>query len=47
VHGFLHLVGYDHQAGDEAQAMERIETLILARLDVPSPYRIGDATAAI
>jgi probable rRNA maturation factor len=47
VHGFLHLVGYDHQAGDEAQAMEHIETLILARLDVPSPYGVGDATAAI
>jgi probable rRNA maturation factor len=47
VHGFLHLVGYDHQAGDEAQAMEHIETLILARIDVPSPYRARGATAAI
>jgi probable rRNA maturation factor len=38
VHGFLHLMGYDH--GDEAGAedMERLERLALARLDVPDPY---------
>jgi probable rRNA maturation factor len=38
VHGFLHLVGYDHKSGDEAKAMERLEILILARLNVPNPY---------
>jgi probable rRNA maturation factor len=38
VHGFLHLAGYDHAADDEAAAMERLETAILARLDVPNPY---------
>jgi probable rRNA maturation factor len=38
VHGFLHLVGYDHIADDEANAMEGLETAILARLDVPDPY---------
>jgi probable rRNA maturation factor len=38
VHGYLHLVGYDHQANDEAQEMEGLETEILARLDVPNPY---------
>ncbi len=38
VHGFLHLVGYDHQGNDEAEAMEGLETAILARLDVPNPY---------
>ena len=38
VHGFLHLVGYDHAADDEANAMEGLETAILARLDVPNPY---------
>ena len=38
VHGFLHLAGYDHAAEDEADAMERLETAILARLDVPNPY---------
>jgi probable rRNA maturation factor len=38
VHGFLHLVGYDHLVDDEAQAMEGLETSILARLGVPDPY---------
>jgi probable rRNA maturation factor len=38
VHGFLHLVGYDHARDDEANAMEGLETAILARLDVPNPY---------
>jgi probable rRNA maturation factor len=38
VHGFLHLVGYDHVADDEAQAMEGLETSILAGLGVPDPY---------
>jgi probable rRNA maturation factor len=47
VHGFLHLVGYDHKAGDEAEAMEHLETLILARLDVPNPYIVRDVTADI
>ena len=38
VHGFLHLAGYDHEADDEAEVMERLEAAILARLDVPDPY---------
>jgi probable rRNA maturation factor len=38
VHGFLHLVGYDHVADEEAEAMEGLETAILARLGVPDPY---------
>jgi probable rRNA maturation factor len=38
VHGVLHLAGYDHAVDDEAAAMERLETAILARLDVPNPY---------
>jgi probable rRNA maturation factor len=38
VHGFLHLVGYDHMQDDEAEEMERLETAILAALDIPDPY---------
>jgi probable rRNA maturation factor len=38
VHGFLHLLGYDHQSDAEAAAMERLEVAILARLNVPDPY---------
>jgi probable rRNA maturation factor len=42
VHGFLHLVGYDHEANEDADAMERLEIAILARLDVPDPYLLRD-----
>jgi probable rRNA maturation factor len=38
VHGFLHLVGHDHEAEAEAEAMEALEIVVLARLDVPNPY---------
>jgi probable rRNA maturation factor len=38
VHGFLHLVGYDHTTEEEAAAMEALEIAVLARLDVPDPY---------
>ena len=38
VHGFLHLVGYDHETDDEAEAMEALEIEILAQLGIPDPY---------
>jgi len=38
LHGFLHLLGYDHESHRQAEAMERRERLILARLGVPDPY---------
>jgi len=38
VHGFLHLIGYDHEADDEAAVMESLEVSILARMQVPDPY---------
>jgi|SRR5262245_8401965 len=38
VHGFLHLVGYDHEAEADAEAMEQLEIAVLARLKVPNPY---------
>jgi probable rRNA maturation factor len=44
VHGTLHLLGEDHETGDdEARAMERLEIAALARLGVPDPY--GDEAA--
>ena len=43
VHGFLHLLGYDHEAHPDAVAMERRERRILARLGVPDPYAVRDA----
>jgi probable rRNA maturation factor len=38
VHGFLHLIGYDHRTDKEAGAMETLEAAVLARLNVPDPY---------
>jgi probable rRNA maturation factor len=38
VHGFLHLIGYDHENDDEAEEMEALETEILAQLGIPDPY---------
>ena len=38
VHGFLHLMGYDHESEGDAETMERLERAILARLGIPDPY---------
>ena len=38
VHGFLHLLGYDHLNDEEADTMEALEARILARLDIADPY---------
>ena len=42
VHGFLHLLGYDHETEPEAETMERLEREILARLDIADPYAMPD-----
>lgn len=39
VHGALHAQGWDHEADDEAEAMEQREREILAGLGLPDPYR--------
>jgi probable rRNA maturation factor len=46
VHGFLHLLGYDHETAAEATEMERIETMILAGLGIADPYHRSLDTAA-
>ena len=38
VHGFVHLMGYDHEVEAEAEEMEALETEILASLGVADPY---------
>jgi probable rRNA maturation factor len=47
VHGFLHLVGYDHVTEDEAEQMERLEARILETLGLPDPYANRGRTRAI
>jgi probable rRNA maturation factor len=42
VHGFLHLIGYDHETDDDAEVMEGLERDILARLGIPDPYAHDD-----
>ena len=43
VHGMLHLLGYDHETGDEdAEAMEEIERKALASLGISDPYAITE-----
>jgi probable rRNA maturation factor len=42
VHGFLHLLGYDHEEDADAEAMETLETEILAQLGIPDPYADRD-----
>ena len=38
VHGFLHLLGYDHETAEEAEEMEGLERAILFTLGVPDPF---------
>ncbi|QLP96373.1 MAG: rRNA maturation RNase YbeY [Rhodoblastus sp.] len=50
VHGVLHLLGYDHNDDEEAEAMEATERRALARIGVGDPYAgaqlaADDATA--
>lgn len=43
VHGFLHLLGYDHESDEEAEEMEGLERVILARVGVSDPYLVHNA----
>jgi probable rRNA maturation factor len=45
VHGFLHLIGYDHEKDGDAEAMETLEQEILAQLGIPDPYPDRDPDA--
>ncbi|HRE45005.1 MAG TPA: rRNA maturation RNase YbeY [Terricaulis sp.] len=38
VHGFLHLLGYDHLEPEDAERMEARERAILAELGIEDPY---------
>jgi probable rRNA maturation factor len=38
VHGFLHLIGFDHETNAQAEEMEGLESSIMMRLNMPDPY---------
>jgi probable rRNA maturation factor len=43
VHGTLHLLGYDHETGEEdAEEMEEIERRALASIGVADPYLVSE-----
>jgi probable rRNA maturation factor len=42
VHGTLHLMGYDHLADEEAEAMEDLERAALASLGIEDPYAVTE-----
>jgi len=43
VHGMLHLLGYDHEMGDEdAEAMEETERRALAAIGISDPYQVTE-----
>ncbi len=39
VHGYLHLIGYDHQTDAQANTMERLESKVMARMNLPDPWQ--------
>jgi len=47
IHGFLHLIGYDHQAPREADEMEALERRIAAALGLTDPYEGSDPVAEL
>ena len=43
VHGTLHLLGYDHETGeDDAEAMETVERDALAAIGIADPYAVTE-----
>lgn len=42
VHGFLHILGFDHIEDDEAEYMESFEKAILGKLGIANPYENED-----
>jgi probable rRNA maturation factor len=38
VHGMLHLLGFDHERDEDAEAMEALETKVLSTIGITDPY---------
>ena len=41
IHGFFHLLGYDHKSEADAEKMEALEIKCLKKLGISNPYLIG------
>ncbi len=41
IHGFLHLIGYDHETTDEAEIMEALERRVAKALGMNDPFEGG------
>lgn len=46
VHGFLHLLGFDHETQAQALVMETVEIRTLSALDVANPYNETNQTTS-
>ena len=46
VHGFLHLLGFDHLDDEQAETMEALETRALAKLGVADPHASRELAGA-
>ncbi len=44
IHGFLHLLGYDHEEEGQAEEMEALERAALSRMGIADPYATAFAT---
>lgn len=42
IHGFLHLLGYDHERDEEAEVMEGLEIQYLKILGINNPYLVKE-----
>ena len=43
IHGYLHLLGFDHKTDGEAEQMEGLETRILSGLGIANPYALQNS----
>ncbi len=47
IHGFLHLIGYDHEQNLDAEAMEAVEIEVLQALNISNPYADAELVDSI